>query len=722
MKRKQFLCFILMFCCILCGCSQKKDTEETNNSLKGRYVEKNLPLPAEITEEFLQLTKKDQKPLLYSFNESPFVIAGYQLESDGTWTEVTPAWIKSISSLPRGWAYQPQFMEDSNGYQYLFYYELTDTGLIPNILCSKDGTTYEALHPEGWEDSSSFSQIAVMEDGTIAVIFYNNEVKLYSSTDQKLLYTLSDLPYHSDFLSAMGTKLILGEDDKNYKIKNIVVYDTSLQNSASYPFEATIDSDIYADHNNQDILLCNADGIFKLEEGTSLWNCVLDGTLTSLAMPTMWYCGFTADALDNYYVLFNSDNGYSLMQYTLDEELDAIPSNELNIYTLTDNNTLRQAAAIFQQKHTDVKVNFTIAMTKEEYASADMATKEDYIRALNTELLAGSNYDVLVLDGLPADSLIEKGVLADISDLLRPMIEDGTLYKNIMDNYNQEGKIYRVPARFSVSMLFGNTEDINKLNSLDALAEYAYTHTDAPMFGSITLEHLVDTFLPYEIDDLFDHQGKINRDNLIHTLNALKLVSDQCGLLESYDRDSIPGNNIWNLVNGGYLALSTPKSFLDAIYPFGMTKHVKGYYTSYENSFIPCCELGINSKSVQPELSKEFLRTILSEEIQVNDLYDGFPVNSKALVASSLQNRDYSAISTVVSDDGSETSVTFEALDPQQTKDLVNICSSVTKKAVNNEHITAAIKEGAASFFTGELSAEAAADAIIEKLNVYLSE
>jgi hypothetical protein len=525
MKKKQILCFILIFCCILYGCSQKKDIEETSNPLKGRYVEKSLPLPAEVTGDFIQLTKKDQKPLLYIFNESTFVIAGYQLESDGTWTEVTPEWIKSIPSLPKGWAYQPRFMEDSNGYQYLYYFELTDTSLIANLLCSKDGTTYEALHPEGWEDSYP-ARIAVMEDGTIAATFYNNEVKLYSSTDQKLLSTLSDLTYHSDFLDTMGTKLILGEDDENYRIKNIVVYDTSLQSSTSYPYEATIDTytETYSDHNNQDILLCNTDGIFKLEEDTSLWNCVLDGTLTSLAMPTMYYHGFAADAFDNYYVLYsNSNNGYSLMQYTFDEELDAIPSNELNIYALTDSSTLRQAAAVFQQKNTDVKVNFTIAMTKEEYESADMATKDDYIRALNTELLAGSNYDILVLDGLPADSLIEKGVLADISDLLQPMIKDGTLYKNIMDNYDQEGKIYRVPARFSVSMLFGNTEDIDKLSSLEALAEYASTHTDAPMFGSITLEHLIDTFLPYEISGLFDHQDKINRDNLIRTLNSLKL-------------------------------------------------------------------------------------------------------------------------------------------------------------------------------------------------------
>ncbi len=728
MKKIYILSCMLILCCTLYGCSQKP-SEDTSNRLKGRYIEKNLPLPEETAGKALQLSRKDQKPLIYGFSETPFAITAYQLEDDGTWTEVTPAWLKSISSLPEGWSYEPQVIEGADGSQYLFYFEQNGNNLKRHLLRSKDGVIYEALHPEGWEEpdpDSGFyfypSKITVLEDGSIAAIFFNGEVKVYSSTDQKLLYTIADLNYFRDFLSSVGTKLILGECDDNDRVKNIVLYDTVLQNSISYPFEAKIDSPLYSDHNNQNILLCNGDGIFKLEEGTSLWNSVLDGTLTSLAMPTMWSNGFTYDASENYYVLYGSSNGYSLMQYTFDKTVDTIPSNELNIYALTDNSTLRQAASIFQQEHTDVKVNFTTAMTREEYEAADIATREDYIRALNTELLAGSNYDILVLDGLPADSMIEKGVLADIHDLLQPMIEDGTLYKNIMDNYNDSGKIYRVPARFSVNMLFGVNTDVMKLNSLESLAEYASSHTDAPMFGSLTPEDLVNTFIPYEINFLFDGDGKISRDNLLHTLNALKVISDRCGIVESYDDVLFRGNNTWNMTRGEYLTLTSPKSFID-LYSFGMVKHVNGYYTSYKNSFTPSCELGINSKSAQAELAKEFLRLVLSEEIQTNDLYDGFPLNSKALIASSSQDRSsYSAAASVTNEDGSETMIVFEALDQKQIKDLVDICSSVSDKVTSDEHITAVIKEKAGEFFRGKLSAEALADAIIEKLNVYLSE
>ena len=43
-------------------------------------------------------------------------------------------------------------------------------------------------------------------------------------------------------------------------------------------------------------------------------------------------------------------------------------------------------------------------------------TEQDYIKALNTELLAGTGPDVLVLDGLPIASYIQKGVLAELGE------------------------------------------------------------------------------------------------------------------------------------------------------------------------------------------------------------------------------------------------------------------------------------------------------------------
>lgn len=727
MKAKQQLIFIIItLCFILGGCSQNA-SDKTDHSLKGRYVEQKLILPEGALASNMMLTQKDNKPFLYCFLEAPATITGYQLNSDGTWTESTPTWLKSLTSLPSAWSYQSQIMEDTNGYQYLYYTELINDNMKASLLRSTDGSTYKVLHPEGWDENGTYNvpaKVTILEDGTLAAIFSNGEVTTYDPTTQKVINTLADVRYYNEFLSSIGNKLILGKCDENNMVKGIDIYDLGDMSSVNYPFEVTMYSYSYCTTNGKkDILLCNADGVFKLEDGTSLWNTIIDGTLTSLAMPTMRSAGFVCDASDNYYVLYNSDSGYSLMQYTYDETVDTLPTSELNIYSLTDNYTLRQAAAVFQQEHTDVKINFTIAMTQEEYQSATVAIKEDYIRALNTELLAGSDYDILVLDGLPAASFIEKSVLSDMSDLLLPMIDKGILSKNIMGNYIKNGKIYSVPAKFGINVLFGRTADTKNLTTLKALADYAANNMADSLFGSLTLEDLINIFAPYQINEILGSDGKINRDNLINTLNALKQISDNCGIVADYSGEISPGNYISNFNRGTILSLYTMKNFLDAIYPFGMTAHFNGSYTSFENSFTPICELGINSNSEQTVLSKEFIRMVLSEDIQIIDFYDGFPINSQALINSSLQDRsDYSVDYSSIDEEGNDSMLTLEALNKKQTEDVVTICSAVTNEVTANEYITAAIKAKSTDFFQGGQSASDAADAIIEELNVYLSE
>lgn len=740
MKTKQILCIILILSCILSGCS-KNSTKDTGTTPKGRYMEKTIALPEDMNKSSLSLTKKDSSPLIYSYSEDPFSIVGYQLDQNGTWVDATPAWLKSLTPLPKGWSYRPQIMVDAKGNQYLYYTELIgEQSLKANLLRSKDGKTYETLKPEGWDEVDPTynnypvpAKITVMVDGTLAALMYSGEVLLYDAVNYKLQNTISETRYTDSFLSSIDNQLILGESGDRNAVKGIDVYNLSDMKSINYPFVSTMDSYVYCDTSDQNILICNADGIYKLEQGTSVWNCIVDGTLTSLAMPTMWSTGFVSDASNNYYVLYNSEAGYSLKQYYFDATVDTLPSKELNIYALIDNSTLRQAAAVFQQNHTDVKVNFTTAMSKEEYDSCDDTTKEDYIRALNTELLAGDSYDILVLDELPTDSYVEKGVLADISDILKPLIDDGTLLNNIMDSYLKNDKIYCVPARFGVNLLMGGSSDIKQLTTLNTLVEYTLAHKDNPVFGSFTVDDLVNTFVPFQINSLLNEDGKINRDNLIQALNTLKQISDTCGIVENYDGASVTtsntgrtvngGNNMWNMTEGNYLCLNTAKSFLDAMYPFGLLTYIKGTYTSFENSFTPYCELGINSKGKQLELSKEFLSTVLSEEVQKNDFYDGFPINAKALTESSLQDRsEYSGCTNVTNADGTEGMLYFNPLDAQQSKDVAAICTSVSNKPSANDHLAAAIKEKANDFFSGNQSASDAADAIIEGMNVYLAE
>jgi ABC-type glycerol-3-phosphate transport system substrate-binding protein len=737
MKGKCLLFIILIICCILSACS-KSTAKDTNTTLKGRYVEKSIDLPDDIKDERIMLLKRDNQPVIYSLKEDPISIVGYQLNQDGTWSDVTSSWLKTLSSLPKGWSYELQLIMDGNGYEYLYYTELVNDQFKGALLCSKDGTTYETIKPEGWEEiDPSYgsyptpAKVTILEDGTLAALMYSGEIVIYDPKEYKIQNTISEIRYNTyeGFLTSMGNHIILGESDDSGTIKAINIYNLDDYKNVSYPFEASITSSYtYCDINNQNVILCNAEGIFKMEKDTSVWNCVLDGSLTSLAMPTMWAIGFVSDASDHYYVLFSSDAGYSLKQYTFDPTADTLPSKELKIYALTDNDTLRQAIAVFQQMHQDIKVSFTVAMNKDDYASSDSTSKKDYIHALNTELLAGDSYDILVLDGLPANSFIEKGILADMSDILQPMIEDGTLLNNVMDSYFENGKCYSVPVRIDLNLLLGCSSDTEKLITLKALTDYAFAHKDTPVFGSFTVADLVDTLLPYQIKSLIDQDGKISRDNLIQVLTTLKQFSTSCGIVEKYVRsgneDTAYGaTNMWNLTKGDYFCLYCSKGFLDAMYPFGLLTYKKGAYISFENSFLPSCELGINSKGKQLELSKEFIRLILSEDIQKNDFNDGFPVNSKALLECSLQDRsDYGACTNIVNEDGTEEMLYFYPLDEQQTKEIVELCSSVSNRITSDDSIADAIKIKASDFFTGSLSASDAADAIIQELNIYLSE
>lgn len=58
---------------------------------------------------------------------------------------------------------------------------------------------------------------------------------------------------------------------------------------------------------------------------------------------------------------------------------------------------------LFQRQNPDVHVVYDVALT-----GADAVTASDALRTLANELLAGKGPDLLVLDGMPIDSYVEK--------------------------------------------------------------------------------------------------------------------------------------------------------------------------------------------------------------------------------------------------------------------------------------------------------------------------
>ena len=82
--------------------------------------------------------------------------------------------------------------------------------------------------------------------------------------------------------------------------------------------------------------------------------------------------------------------------------------------------------------------------------------------------------DILLMDGLPVNSYVEKGLLADVSDTVNPLISDGKLFDKIAQTYKgDDGKIYAVPMIFKVPIVIGRKSDLDKLNNLSDFASLA---------------------------------------------------------------------------------------------------------------------------------------------------------------------------------------------------------------------------------------------------------
>ncbi len=745
---KKIFVLLLVFVLLLTGCNTKgKNTLEPDgkeflesdgrgrpeSSIKGRYVEKDSALPEEFDKSTaLQLTKKDGMPFLYAFSfDGSVKITGYQMNTDGSWTENTPGWLKP-DSLPKEEIYEPEVFEDGQGNQYLYYLIIKEGVYNGKLLCSRDGTTYEVIVLESRDDGregmfrDAPKKMTALPDGTLVALLLSGDVIFYDKDDYTIKESIIGENYSQTILSVMDKSIVLGMMDHREKLVGIDIYDTDDYRKVTYPYQSDFSgySDTYFDRNDKkEMTLCDGGGIHILEEGTSVWQTVVDGDMTSLAMRTMYASGFAAASDSNYYILYSSQNGYFLMKYSYDETVFAVPSSELNVYSLKDSPTLRHAAALFRLSHPDIKVSFNIIMTDEEYRMADQAVKDDYIRSLNTELLAGGGPDILVLDDLPAASLIEKGALADISDIIQPMLDKGELYPDIMKNYQQDDKIYYVPARFVPQLLCARASNAEQLSTMESLAEYMAKNKEQTLFGKMTYEDFINIFAPYLAGKITNADGGINKDELVVQLEVLKSIGDNIGIIDEYIGEEKYINNDMNLAGKIGLVFSKPRDFNDAVVPLGMVKLVDGSYTVFENSFIPACEVGINQASKSKELSKEFISLLLSEEVQKEDFFEGFAVNKKAMDLSVQKEQgDYGFAIGIEGENGEMETTFFESLNSEQKKELAGRYARISNRITNSGAMITFLKEEIKEFIEGSQSAEEAANAVMERAYIYLAE
>ncbi len=721
-KRAGFIGIILL-CALLTGCGKK--AEDPANE-KGRYEETEIALPDE-TGEFVQICREDERVVLYQRQEKGDSVSLKRYVMDPqtkTFAEDTPAGMAQLT-FPAD-AYTLKIRKTDTIY-YVYYDAQIDGENVQGFLYTCDETGATEVTPEGWAEKDpqygfvdSPQDIAVTDHAVIA-LFYT-KIERY---DKQTLALAESRPLEGERYEAligMGDSYALLIDGDSGAMEGIGIcqedstqieskVDISGKKSGSY----AVDVDDVGD-----LIVANADGLHRKTKDTAQFEDLLDGSYMSFGLSDSWCRGMTSDMSDGtdgvYYALFQSDQGQKLYQYAYNPELSLKPEKELTVYTLYDQATINQAATLFQKKHPDTLVSVHVACT-----DIDDKDAETQRNRLMTSLAAGEGEDVLVLSGLDDNVLAKKGVLMDLSDLVKPMEENGELLQAIVDGEKSaDGRQQILPVRFALPLLLSKEKRASEMTDLAALAK-ASEQTDGSLLGTFTGEDLVDTFAPYFIPDIIQDK-QLDTEKLRTALQQLQTIAAHCDMVEKYKKGERASNE-WDLPSTMQAVLCQVSGFNDAMFDLAIINLVKGDYTSFENAYIPTVEIGVNAGTKQPDLAKEFVAFVMSREVQDGDFYDGFPVNKESLhMQVNLDRSAYAAYTTIAGADGQEVGLDIESIKAADADKLEALCGSLSKKTVKDAKVLEELEKAVPAYLLGRQSMDDTIGKIEDGVKIYLAE
>ncbi|BCN29724.1 ABC transporter substrate-binding protein [Anaeromicropila herbilytica] len=755
------LLVLVLACTGLIGCNKgSKETKSTTaksgedttkkdkdkNIKMGRYVEEKVKLPELSADEkvFKMVQNKNKQIEVYTkeVKKSSVNFYSYVQKEAGKWEKSTPKWLND-GKVNKTSNEIESILLGQDGNYYALYLSYGGNGQKANIIKAEDETKESSLlnipylNQKVKVGQQAFypyiRKMEVMKNGNFILYdgFKNNKLLVFSKDGKKL----EDISIGEEqHLASFDNDVIsIKEDNSGF----------AFFNTDTKKIDKTIDykvatSDLfdtinvaYAFKEDGTLFICDNKGIERLQKDGTLWETVVDGQLNSMSMPALGIDNLIVqdNSGEEFYVSYYSDNNdIQLMHYAFDKNISSVPQKEINVYSLKENKTIRQSVALYQAKNLDVRVNYVVGMGEEEGNSAD------YIRALNTELLAGNGADVLILDGLPMDSYIEKGVLSDLSDIIKPMEEKNEILANISNAFYKDNKIYCMPTRFSVPIMLGSKEVINASDSTNDIVKYI-NDTKKVYCGTMTYAQLICDNLALYSDEFMNDKG-VDKAKLTTFLTNLKAIADNIKATE-FDES---GNNrqaskdpYFDMNN---LFRSDKSSFLDNKYEtallrhdsltminfsLAMSKNRKGStYNTINNLFIPTGEVGLNAASKNKDIAKEFIKMMLSSEVQDTDTFDGFPITQSSLdKAKENMLKDTSTYGTSTRG-GKE--ITFSGASESEINGFIQKIKELNKPMQINQVINNMVLENALPYFTGKIDVNQAVDTILEKVNTYLEE
>lgn len=700
-------------------------TGDNSDVPRGRYVEQELAFPFDPSTEMMEamMLSPEGDLLVLTYNQE-MENRIYRMEDTGEWNMDEAL----TASIPEG-----SMLLKMNGTKDAAYYYLTQGEERYIGKMAWGSQKMERLADPAFEKDGIYNISDFLAADSGAVLFSlmdgrtvvwkpedGGSLQLYQKNRNSTLNTSSTLV--GDTYITAGDLGFLAYDMETGKELETIPYQTG-DSDAEGSLAAGEGDDIY---------LCNAAGIHHMALGGTMWETIVDGSLNSLSLPGIRISKMCVGKNNDFFVWYEKDENPVLAHYVYDPDIISVPTSTLTVYglDLSEKYLIRQGAIRFQMENPDIRVE-VIDGRKQMEGMMDA----DIIRSLNEELLTGAGTDVLVLDGLPGKSYIEKGILEDMSELLAPFTESGEIYRNLTGHFRRsDGSVYEVPVRVLFPVVYGEAGATASLSSLQAYLEYQESPGAGSISGKTVYENILRRLAFLYDQELWDDDGKLKEEELTDLLEAAMRTGEHSGARVLYPEDEDNGaGKRYNLVaeNGfttpdhlGIMAgdnqasLELPREMAEMSLSFAVMRE-KGYpLQSVNHTFYPEERVAINRNSRQKETAERFVTFLLSEQIQGEDVEDGFPV-TRAGVERWKQRQIVMSYGT-----GNWDGLMIYGDYPTESerKLLLDMIPDLNNPVVPDPTVLSIMAEESEGYFSGTQDLPAAVKAIISKVTLYRAE
>ncbi|SEF72364.1 ABC transporter substrate-binding protein [Paenibacillus sp. UNC499MF] len=384
----------------------------------------------------------------------------------------------------------------------------------------------------------------------------------------------------------------------------------------------------------------------------------------------------------------------------------------------------KEAEKKFEEKHPDVDIRLKYVQTKDDWKEGDL---EKFVKSANTDLLSGNGPDILVTDPLPIGKYVSGSALANLSGFMNqdPSFHKDLYFGNILDNLQINGALYGIPVRFMLETMVGDEEAVKKSgaridDSTWTWHEFAgmartLKKSGSPAAYTTSPQSLLTARVRADYSAFVDEPHR--RANFadaafIKLLNETKALFDGNFVTDKAGDASFKSTYIQDPEE----FFSFPRAFYKQprLYriPLGVGQKPGGFFTAFQT-------LGMNEKSPVKKEAWEFIKFMLSEEMQDYKGLNGFPLNKAVYEKQLGQVLKFGQV-TIEAGPDEGVSVDVKPADAEYQRRLISELSNPVP--ANNSVVGNMLLTETKAFFNGQKSAEETAGRIQSRINAYLNE